>query len=464
MKPWINRVVYALAFWLALAAFLPGQALAQSQPIVDVRFDAPYQQFGYSQGDEWAPTWGRGDVLYTGNDDGNNFGGISSNAIAFGKLEGSAPDHLKGITISGMRDFQEPEELGPEGAEWNTRDSVKIGGALYRFVTCVVDSGGSESSCLMTSSDDGKTWRAVGDAGKPLFRDAKFRAPRFIFYAKDMQDLLGGKPGEYICAASFNGVKQGADVYVVGRVPAAKLPQGNAADWTFQGSDGSWKDKLAEADSMPNSTGLGPDGANWKTMNSYSVEGVLYMFITRCHYPWQSGDPKHRHIFRDASIIKSTDGGRTWTRTARENYSKPMFPGRRFGAPYFVWYGKDGAAAVDNADKYVYAVSNDGHFEGGDNYVLGRVLKTQLPDLSAADWSFLKRGDGMEDGNWTANLASAGSVLSHPGESSMTGMTYIEALHRYVMVVWHYSQVSFQTAILRKDLSTVLDFYESPRP
>ena len=134
-------------------------------------------------------------------------------------------------------------------------------------------------------------------------------------------------------------------------------------------------------------------------MNSYSVDGVIYhMFVTRCHYPWQSGDPKHRHIFRDSSIMKSTDNGRTWTRTGEENYSKPMFPGKPFGAPYFVWYGKDGAAGVDNADKYVYAVSNDGHFEGGDNYVLGRVLRTKLADLIGCRLVFLQ--DGRRYGGW----------------------------------------------------------------
>ena len=70
----------------------------------------------------------------------------------------------------------------------------------------------------------------------------------------------------------------------------------------------------------------------------------------------------------------------------------------------------------------------------------------------------------MEHSNWTANLAAATPILTHPGQSSMTGMTYIEGLHRYVMVVWRYTHVSFQTAILKKDLSTVLDFYEAPKP
>lgn len=135
---------------------------------------------------------------------------------------------------------------------------------------------------------------------------------------------------------------------------------------------------MDQAEPMPNNTGVGADGANWKTMNSYSVDGVLYMFVTRCLYPWNSGDPEGRHAFQTSSIIKSTDDGRNWTRSAQENYSKPVFPGKRFGAPYFVWYGRDGKDGVDNADKYIYAVSNDGHFESGDNYVLGRGIESEI--------------------------------------------------------------------------------------
>ncbi|MGH9345572.1 MAG: hypothetical protein ACRD19_17630 [Terriglobia bacterium] len=464
MKPWVRHAGRTLALSLLLATFQPCQGRAQSKPISDIRFDAPYQQIEPSHGDEWAPTWGRGDVLYTGNDDGTSFGGIPANAIAFGKLEGNGPNNLKGTSINGMQNFREPAQFGPEGARWKTMDSYKRHGKFYRFVPCALDPGRCEYSCLVTSSDDGKAWRPAGDGGKPLFRDTKYSAPRFISYRKEMAALLGGKPDEYVYAASYGGVVGGEDVYIVGRVPKSKLGRGDAADWTFRGSDGLWKNKPSEAGPVPNSMGLGPDGANWKTMNSYSVDGVLYMFVTRCHYPWQSGDPKHRHIFRDSSIIKSTDNGRIWTRTAQENYSKPMFPGKRFGAPYFVWYGKDGAAAVDNAYKYIYAVSNNGHFEAGHDYVLGRVLRTKLPDLSAADWSFYSGGDGLKDGSWATNLAAATPLLTEPGHCSMTGMTYVEGLRRYVMVGWHYSQVGFETAILKKDLSTILEFYEAPKP
>jgi hypothetical protein len=287
---------------------------AQSaKPIVDIRFDSHYLQITNSQGDEWAPTWADDGNLYSGNDDGTSFGGISGRSVAFGKLSGDDPYHLVGSTVSDMSGYG----------------------------------------------------------------------------ATDLQS----------------------------------------------------------------------DHANWKTMNSYCVDGVLYMFVTRCLYPEQSGDPKNRHVFQNSSIIKSADHGLTWTRSSSESYNSPMFPGLRFGSPYFVWYGKNGAASVDNADKYVYAVANNGHFEDGDNYILGRVLKRKLPDLNAADWQFYSGGDGMEDANWTGEMAKAKFILEDPMNCSMTGMTYIPGFGRYVMAVWHYT-----TYNLRADPRTINDFYEAPKP
>ena len=204
---------------------------------------------------------------------------------------------------------------------------------------------------------------------------------------------------------------------------------------------------------------MGPDKANWKTMNSYCVDGALYMFVTRCQYPEQSGDTNHRHIFKNSSVIKSTDQGKTWTRSAEESFSNPMFPGMKFGAPYFVWYGKDGKASVDNADKYVYAIANNGHFEDGDYYILGRVLKRQLPELKGEDWQFYTGGDGIAARNWNHEIDKAKPILEDPLNCSMTGMTYIPDLGRYVMAVWHYT-----TYNLRTDPRTINDYYEAPRP
>ena len=201
------------------------------------------------------------------------------------------------------------------------------------------------------------------------------------------------------------------------------------------------------------------DGANWKTMNSYCVDGVLYMFVTRCFYPEQAHDPNHRHIFKNSSVIKSADKGKTWTRSEAECYDHPMFPGLKFGSPYFVWYGRDGAASVDHADKYVYAVANNGHFEDGDYYILGRVAKKKLARLDARDWQFFSGGNGMSSRNWSGSIDKAAPILQNPLNCSMTGMTYIPALRRYVMVVWHYT-----TYDLRTDPRTIDIYYEAPKP
>ena len=41
-----------------------------------------------------------------------------------------------------------------------------------------------------------------------------------------------------------------------------------------------------------------------------------------------------------------------------------MWPGRRFGAPYFIHYGRNGGQVTqDAANRYVYALSNNGFWK-----------------------------------------------------------------------------------------------------
>jgi hypothetical protein len=455
----MNRVSHRALGWLSVALFLLAAQLTgaeeKTRPIVDARFDGPFRQIESSTGDEWAPTWGREDVLYTGNDDGTSFGGIPQSNIAFGKLEGTSPDGVVGSTVNAMADFREPLAFGPEVALWQAVDTLTVGTARYRFAACVPD--GLDRSCVARSSDEGTTWTPVGAA--PLAHGSRFGAPSFLSFGQ--LESLFGDVGTFVYATSYAGVEDSRDVYYIGRTEAAKLESGGY--WSFLQKDGSWG-PLASASPFPNSSRLGPDGANWKVMNAYAVDGALYMFVTRCVYPRTSEDPERRHWWKNASIVKSTDGGKTWTRASKDNYEHPMFPGHRFATPYFVWYGKDGAASVDNADKYIYAVSNNGFFENGDDYILGRVLRPNLPALSSADWSFYRGGDGMQDGSWTPSANAAKPILLNSRRSSMTGMTYIPALGRYVMVVWHYHSLNFEQAIRDKDLGTVLEFFEAAKP
>ena len=136
--------------------------------------------------------------------------------------------------------------------------------------------------------------------------------------------------------------------------------------------------------------------------------------------------------------------GRDLVAIGRQNYDKPMFPGLRFGAPYFVWYGKDGAATVHNADKYVYAISNDGHFEDGDNYAFSSYEK-QASGAERRRLAILYGWNGIADSSWASDMNKAKPVLENRSNCSMTGMTYIPALGRYVMVVWHYTTYNLHT-------------------
>jgi hypothetical protein len=56
-------------------------------------------------------------------------------------------------------------------------------------------------------------------------------------------------------------------------------------------------------------------------------------------------------------------------------------------------------------------------------------------------------------------MNQARPILEDPTNCSMTGMTYIPGLRRYVMVVWHYT-----TYNLRTDPRTINDYYEAPKP
>ena len=112
--------------------------------------------------------------------------------------------------------------------------------------------------------------------------------------------------------------------------------------------------------------------------------------------------------------------------------------GPRFGAPYFVHYGKDGGSvARDAADRYVYALSNNGFWNGGDDYIVGRVERKKPPDLNAADWTYYRGGDGADAANWTARIDGASPVLSLKAECGSGPACYIPALDTYLMAVWY---------------------------
>ena len=200
------------------------------------------------------------------------------------------------------------------------------------------------------------------------------------------------------------------------------------------------------------------DGRNWKSGGSISIDGVLYLSVGMDRYV----DPKYggRQSRINASIIKSTDHGLHWARSMQQNLDRPMFPGMRFATPFFVHYGKDySAATVDNADRYIYATSNNGFWDNGDSYILGRVARSKIGALKAADWSFYQGGDGMLDSSWGADITRAAILIHAPGQCGETGVTYLPALNRYVMAAWYYPIGNGHAGKIE---ATAFAFYESP--
>jgi hypothetical protein len=217
----------------------------------------------------------------------------------------------------------------------------------------------------------------------------------------------------------------------------------------------------------------GGDGCTWKSSGVISLDGVLYWVVARHRYGGdRTIDYDKRQKAHDASFIKSSDLGRTWTRSPQENFDHPMFPGSRFATPYFIQYGRDGHEAVavdDQSDKYVYALSNNGFWDNGDYVILGRCLRSKMPDLNGADWQYYTQGDGATDAAWTSNVRDAQMVLCHPDHLGMTRAVYLPKHRCYLMIEWYYPAGGgkFETSDGLPEASRFTsnwDFYVAPHP
>jgi hypothetical protein len=206
----------------------------------------------------------------------------------------------------------------------------------------------------------------------------------------------------------------------------------------------------------------GPDGATWKACGQECIDGVFYAFVSRNTYGNQSGDPLLRQTAVNSSLIKSTDRGRTWTRSANENYTQPMWPGPHFGAPFFIHCGRNGGAvAHDGANRFVYATSTNGFWNDGDNYILGRVEREKLPQLRSSDWSYYTGGDGLHDRNWSHDISWAMPILTSPAHCGQGPLSFVPALDLYLLAAW------YNTEKLNKWFEPTrmkYDFYQAEHP
>jgi hypothetical protein len=200
---------------------------------------------------------------------------------------------------------------------------------------------------------------------------------------------------------------------------------------------------------------------SWKSSGCVFVDGTFYWCISRQLFsPSKKGSDVGRWSRVDCSVIKSADYGRTWTRSVDENLHSPMFPGSTFATPYFIDYG-GAQVAIDGADRFIYAISNNGFWDNGDTLILSRVPRARIGLLNALDWEFYAGGDRSAQASWSQNVAAARPILQKPRQLSATGAIYLTERKRYMMIDWYYpvsANVKSATA------KTVWQFYEAPRP
>jgi len=240
-----------------------------------------------------------------------------------------------------------------------------------------------------------------------------------------------------------------------------------------------------------------PDHDTWKTGGVISVNGTLYVVVSR-QSDIGNQYPAGYQATEDASIIKSTDHGRTWTSSwtstpdstgaapscnAVTGHFNAMFPGSRFANIFFINYGQDDAASSategNGGDSYVYAMANDGFAYDGGSEILGRVLKSDMSSLNPREWQFYENngfasGSGDDSRNWTSNMNQATVLISAPRQLSQASVQYVPGLQQYVLTsfyypfdqCWPFTSHSQNPNCNGADetRTTNLSFYQSPTP
>lgn len=204
-----------------------------------------------------------------------------------------------------------------------------------------------------------------------------------------------------------------------------------------------------------------PNGYNWKAESIISVDGTLYASIGNMIYAGGG----HRQFIENSTIIKSTDHGQTWTPSEQQNYSNPMFGFQGF-APFFIQYGQDDspASTADGADHYVYAISNNGYYNNGDQTILGRVARDKIGQLNGADWQFYRGGPGLDDSSW-GSFSQAKPLINDPEHLGSVQAQYDAPLHKYIAIPWYWTYTLSSSGYWQSSyVESVWNAYESPTP
>jgi hypothetical protein len=128
-----------------------------------------------------------------------------------------------------------------------------------------------------------------------------------------------------------------------------------------------------------------------------------------------------------ASIMFSDDRGATWQNVPDPAAEAPYFLGPNFAGLSFVGFGPGYTGVPRSLGPYVYAISNDGNWEGGSHVFLARVPRDRVTDRSA--WEFY----GGRGPVWVAEEAYARPILTDYGHVGHPTMTWNPGLGRFLL-------------------------------
>ena len=165
-----------------------------------------------------------------------------------------------------------------------------------------------------------------------------------------------------------------------------------------------------------------------------------------------------------AGFIKSTDLGKTWT--SIPDAGTPRFLGPRFGGLCFVQFGPGYTEVPPELGPYVYALSNDGSWETGDNVFMARVHRDSL--LVRGAWQFLSGFGKANQPLWSGNEEASLPVFTDKGHVGHPTISYNKALKRYILGIYSDVTPHRENATVAEwntwDQASEMQLYESRWP